>query len=148
MEGSPMPDGSYKPGVFVFRSLDDCREIAEYANGKKSAAVIGGGLPGLEAARGLHTFGLQVSVVHLAGHLPNWEIAAGSGLTTERGIVVDDQMRCIDDREISAAGERAQHRGRTYGLVAPLWEQAKVLADHITGKNSQAAYHGSKIATK
>ena len=39
-----MPDGSFKPGVFVFRTLDDCREIAEYAKGKKSAAVIGGGL--------------------------------------------------------------------------------------------------------
>src|SRR5258708_27501739 len=33
-------------------------------------------------------------------------------------------------------------------LVAPLWEQAKVLADHITGKNTRAAYHGSKVATK
>jgi nitrite reductase (NADH) large subunit len=210
MEGTTMPDGSFKPGVFVFRSLDDCREIAEYAKGKKSAAVIGGGLLGLEAARGLQNFGLQVSVVHLAGHLmqvqldraagnilktdieklglkvlleknttailgkdqvlglrfadgstleadmvvisagikANWEIAAGSGLTTERGIVVDDQMRCIDDRDIYAVGECAQHRGQTYGLVAPLWEQAKVLADHITGRNPHAAYHGSKIATK
>ena len=37
---------------------------------------------------------------------------------------------------------------RPYGLVAPLWEQAKVLADHITGKNPRAAYHGSKVATK
>ena len=35
-----------------------------------------------------------------------------------------------------------------YGLVAPLWEQAKVLADHITGKNPHAAYQGSKVATK
>ena len=53
MEGTTMPDGSFKPGVFVFRTLDDCREIAEYAQGKESAAVIGGGLLGLEAARGL-----------------------------------------------------------------------------------------------
>jgi len=87
-------------------------------------------------------------VVISAGIKANWEIAAGSGLTTERGIVVDDQMRCIDDRDIYAVGECAQHRGQTYGLVAPLWEQAKVLADHITGKNPKAAYHGSKIATK
>ena len=35
-----------------------------------------------------------------------------------------------------------------YGLVAPLWEQTKVLADHITGRNTHAAYHGSKVATK
>lgn len=210
MEGITMPDGSFKPGVFVFRTLDDCREIAEYAKGKKSAAVIGGGLLGLEAARGLQNFGLEVNVVHLASHLmqvqldaaaggilassmeklgvkvllrkntkailgrdqvlglrfvddttldcdmvvisagikANWEIAAGSGLTVERGIVVDDQMRCVDDRDIYAVGECAQHRGQVYGLVAPLWEQAKVLADHITNRNPRAAYHGSKVATK
>jgi nitrite reductase (NADH) large subunit len=210
MEGTTMPEGSFKPGVFVFRTLDDCREIAAYAKGKKSAAVIGGGLLGLEAARGLQNFGLEVSVVHLGGHLmpaqldpaagailnssmeklgvkvllkkntkailgpdrvlglrfvdestlecdmvvisagikANWEIAAGSGLTIERGIVVDDQMRCVDDRDIYAVGECAQHRGQMYGLVAPLWEQAKVLADHITGRNPRAAYHGSKVATK
>src|SRR5580698_4433484 len=210
MEGTYMPDGSFKPGVFVFRTLDDCREIAEYAKGKKSAAVIGGGLLGLEAARGLQNFGLEVNIVHLGGHLmpaqldpaagailnssmeklgikvllkknttailgpdrvmglrfaddstlecdmvvisagikANWEIAAGCGLTVERGIVVDDQMRCPDDPDIYAVGECAQHRGHVYGLVAPLWEQAKVLADHITGRNTRAAYHGSKVATK
>ena len=69
MEGTTMPDGSFKPGVFVFRTLDDCREIAAYAKGKNSAAVIGGGLLGLEAARGLQNFGLEVNVVHLGGHL-------------------------------------------------------------------------------
>jgi predicted pyridoxine 5'-phosphate oxidase superfamily flavin-nucleotide-binding protein/bacterioferritin-associated ferredoxin len=41
-----------------------------------------------------------------------------------------------------------QHRGQTYGLVAPIWEQVKVLADQITGANSKAAYHGSKVATR
>ncbi|MDP9170916.1 MAG: nitrite reductase large subunit NirB [Acidobacteriota bacterium] len=210
MEGTTMPDGSLKPGVFVFRTLEDCRQIASWAKGKQTAAVIGGGLLGLEAARGLQNFGLEVSVVHLSGHLmpqqldadagamlrrsmetlglkvllkksttailgadhvlglrfadggtlecdmviisagikANWEIAAGCGLTVERGIVVDDQMRCPDDPNIYAVGECAQHRGHMYGLVAPLWEQAKVLADHITGKNTRAAYHGSKVATK
>ncbi len=210
MEGVTMVDGSFKPGVFVFRTLDDCRAIAEYAKGKTSAAVIGGGLLGLEAARGLQNFGVEVTVIQRGGHLmpqqldtsagailktsmeqlgvkvllqknttailgpdrvlglrfsdestlecdmvvistginANWEIAAGSGLTVERGIVVDDQMRSIDDRNIYAVGECAQHRGHIYGLVAPLWEQAKVLADHITGRNPRAAYHGSKVATK
>jgi nitrite reductase (NADH) large subunit len=210
MEGTSMPDGSFKPGVFAFRTLDDCRNIAAWAKGKKSAAVIGGGLLGLEAARGLQNFGLKVSVVHIAGHLmqqqldsaagailkssmeslgihvllqkstkailgadrvlglrfaddrtlecdlvvisagirANWEIAAGCGLTVERGIVVDDQMRSVDDPDIYAVGECAQHRGQMYGLVAPLWEQAKVLADHVTGTKTNAAYHGSKVATK
>src|SRR5688572_11989802 len=56
IDGLRLPDGSEKPGVFVFRNLDDCRRISEYAMGKKSAAVIGGGLLGLEAARGLQNF--------------------------------------------------------------------------------------------
>ena len=57
-------------------------------------------------------------------------------------------MRSVDDLNIYVVGECAQHRGQVYGLVAALWEQAKVLADHITGRNSNAAYHGSKVATK
>ena len=46
-------------------------------------------------------------------------------------------MRVPDEPDIYAVGECAQHRGEMYGLVAPLWEQAKVLADHITGANPQ-----------
>ena len=70
-----------------------------------------------------------------------------SGFTVERAIVVDDQMR-TDDPDVYAVGECAQHRGQVYGLVAPLWEQAKVLADHLTGHNLESAYHGSRTATK
>src|SRR5688572_4725022 len=43
IEGLRLPDGSFKPGVFVFRNLDDCRKIARYAMGKAKGAVIGGG---------------------------------------------------------------------------------------------------------
>ncbi len=57
-------------------------------------------------------------------------------------------MRSPDDPTIYAVGECAQHRGQVYGLVAPLWEQGKVLADHITKRNHKAAYAGSKLATK
>ena len=57
-------------------------------------------------------------------------------------------MRSVDDPDVYVVGECAQHRGRVYGLVAPLWEQAKVFADHITGASRDAAYHGSKLATK
>ncbi|MGB6554489.1 MAG: nitrite reductase large subunit NirB [Candidatus Binataceae bacterium] len=203
------PNGEFRPGVFVFRTLDDCRKIAEYAAKCRRAAVIGGGLLGLEAARGLINHGVEVHVIHLLGHLmeqqldpqagailkhtieamdirvhlkkltkaalgdtevtglafedgstlecdmiviatgitPNSEMGSRWGLTTERGIVVDDQLR-TSDPDIYAVGECAQHRGRVYGLVAPLWEQAKVLADHITGADCDAAYAGSKIATK
>ena len=48
----------------------------------------------------------------------------------------------------TAIGECAQHRGQTYGLVAPLWEQAQILADRLTSETSQAIYQGSQVATK
>ncbi len=87
-------------------------------------------------------------VVISAGIKPNAEIAMRAGLTVERAIVTDNHMRSVDDMNVYAVGECAQHRGRVYGLVAPLWEQAKVFADHITGFNRNAQYHGSKLATK
>lgn len=204
------PDGKLRPGVFGFRTLDDCRDIVAEASRSKRAAVIGGGLLGLEAARGLLTHGCEVNVIHIssslmnqqldapaaailravmedmgvrvhltkstvavlggdrvtglsfkdgstlecdmvvvsAGIKPNVEIALRCGLTVERAIVVDNQMRSVDDLDIYVVGECAQHQGRVYGLVAPLWDQARVLADHITGKNTQAGYYGSKLATK
>jgi nitrite reductase (NADH) large subunit len=203
-------DGSLRPGVFAFRTLDDCHAIIAEAAKAKRAAVIGGGLLGLEAARGLLTHGCEVHVVHLSSNLmnqqldgpgatilrtimeemgirvhleknttevlgtdrveglafkdgttlpcemvvvsagikPHSDLAIGCGLTVERGIVVDNHMRSPDDFDIYVVGECAQHQGKVYGLVAPLWEQAKVLADHITGKDTRAGYYGSKLATK
>ena len=210
MEGLKTPDGGDKHGVFVFRTIDDCHKIAGYATKCRKAAVIGGGLLGLEAARGLLNYGVEVHVIHLApwlmnnqldaaggkiltsimekmgvhvhlekataavlgedsatglqfkdgsvldcdmviistGITPNNELARDCGLTVERAIVTDNQMRSVDDPNVYVVGECAQHRGRVYGLVAPLWEQGQALADHITGRNENAAYHGSKIATK
>ncbi|HWR48265.1 MAG TPA: nitrite reductase large subunit NirB [Pseudonocardiaceae bacterium] len=87
-------------------------------------------------------------VVVTAGIRSNVGLGVVSGLTVERAIVVDDQMRSVDDPDIYVVGECAQHRGEVYGLVAPLWEQAEVLADHITGVDPEAAYHGSRVATK
>ncbi len=203
-------DRGFHQGVFTFRTLDDTRNMIRYARGHRSAVVIGGGLLGLEAARGLQAHGLEITLVHAAPYLmnqqldpqacamlrrsvqnlgitvelsarttevlgadrvfgvrladgrelpgdmvviaagirPNVEFARRSGLTVERGIVVDDQLRAEGERDIYAVGECAQHRDQVYGVVAPLWEQAKVLADHITGADPAAAYHGSRIATK
>ncbi|MGU3433141.1 nitrite reductase large subunit NirB [Actinomycetes bacterium M1A6_2h] len=87
-------------------------------------------------------------IVVTAGIRPNVELARGAGLVIERGIVVDDQMRCEDEGSIYSVGECCQHRGEVYGLVAPLWEQAAVLADVLTGTNPSAAYHGSRLTTK
>jgi NAD(P)H-dependent nitrite reductase large subunit len=208
--GLTRSDGTMKPGIFGFRSLDDCHRMEDYATGKRRAAVIGGGLLGLECAHGLQRFGLEVHVMHRSPYLmnqpldsaagvilnslmeemgvrvhlgadtravlgdehvsglefkngetlecdlvvfavgikPNSEVASQAGLTVERAIVVNNQMRTVDDPRIYAVGECMQHRGQTYGLVAPIWEQVKVLADHITGANSKAAYHGSRVATR
>jgi nitrite reductase (NADH) large subunit len=87
-------------------------------------------------------------VIVAAGIRPNSEIGVRAGLTVERAIVVDNHMRSVDDPDVYVVGECAQHRGRVYGLVAPLWDQGKVFADHITAKNTSAVYLGSKLATK
>ena len=87
------------------------------------------------------------TVVVTAGTRANTELGLTGGLVVERAIVVDDQLRCEDQDDVYAVGECAQHRGEVYGLVAPLWEQAVVLAEHLTG-NPVAAYHGSRLATK
>jgi NAD(P)H-dependent nitrite reductase large subunit len=88
------------------------------------------------------------TVVVTAGIRPNIGLAVVSGLETQRAIVVDDTMRSVDDEDIFVVGECAQHRGEVYGVVGPLWEQAGVLADVVTGANPDAEYHGSRLATK
>ncbi|MGH9763192.1 MAG: NAD(P)/FAD-dependent oxidoreductase, partial [Blastocatellia bacterium] len=210
IDGLRTETGAFRDGVFVFRTLEDCDQIVSYGRRVRKAAVIGGGLLGLEAARGLLNQGLEVHVVHLMGHLmevqldphagsilkgtlekmgvhvhleksttailgdssvtglafkdgstldcdmvvisagikPNVDVARQAGLAVERGIVVGDDMSCPVDPDVFAVGECAQHRGRVYGLVAPLWEQAQVLADRLTDRNPTAAYVGSKVSTK
>ncbi|MCF6508286.1 NAD(P)/FAD-dependent oxidoreductase [Blastococcus sp. MG754426] len=86
-------------------------------------------------------------LVVAAGVRPHTDLAVRSGLEVERAVVVDDQLR-TDDPDVYAIGECAQHRGEVYGLVAPAWEHAKVLADVLTGTDPDAAYHGSRTATK
>src|SRR5207237_6612296 len=81
------------------------------------------------------------------GIRPNVEIAKEAGLAVERAIVVGDDLACVKDPSIHAIGECAQHRGQTYGLVAPGSEQAKVLADRLSGANPQAIYGGSNTST-
>ncbi|AQZ70779.1 nitrite reductase large subunit [[Actinomadura] parvosata subsp. kistnae] len=210
IDGMRVATRGFHQGVFTFRTIDDTRNMIRYAREHRRAVVIGGGLLGLEAARGLQTHGLEITLLHAgpylmnqqldaqggdvlrrsverlgirvetsarttamlgrhevtgvrladgrviecdmvvvaAGIRPNTELAEASGLPVERGIVVDDQMRVLDEADIYAVGECAQHRGQVYGVVAPLWEQARVLADHVTGADPAAAYHGSRIATK
>lgn len=207
VQGVAGPDGRLLDGVFVFRTLEDCDAIAARAKRSTRAVVVGGGLLGLEAARGLLQHGLQVEVVHGMEHLmdvqldppggavlrrsverlgvgvhlgsfasrvtgsrsvtgvgladgrevagdlvvlacgvrPQVDLARAAGLEVQRGVVVDDTLRTSDEA-VFALGECAQHRGEVYGLVAPAWEQASVLADVLTGR--PASYTGSRLVTR
>ncbi len=201
--------GHFLGGVFLFRTLHDALQIMNHAAKTAKALVLGGGLLGLEAARGLLNRGLEVHVVELmphpmavqldppaggvlrstlekmgirfhlgksitavsgeskiaavkfsdgseescemlvisAGIRPNVEIAKQSGLAVERGIVVGDDLASVNDPSIFAIGECIEHRGQTYGLAAPGSEQAKVLADRLSGANPHATYSGSSTST-
>ena len=210
VQGLYGPDGALKPGIFGFRTISDCETMLAWAQSARRVAVVGGGLLGLEAGRGLLERGLEVEIVQRAGRLmnlqldaasaavlrtsveklgmrvhldasttrvlgdarpeglelgdggrvecdmvvfatgtrPNVELATQAGLPVDRGILVDDGMRVLDCEDVYAVGECAQHRGDVYGLIAPAWEQAVVLADRLTGADPDAEYHGSKLATK
>ena len=207
----PPIQGTSLHGVFVFRTIDDCRFIASYAQNCKTAVVIGGGLLGLEAAKGLMTHNVSVTVVEMgpwlmgvqldeaggkvlqqtiealgitaktsastkefvgdehnkvigvkfadgsivqadmvvisAGIRPNKELALEHGIACDRAILVDDILQ-TNDPAVFGVGECVQHRGMVYGLVAPIWEQTKALAQRLTGTNPDAIYTGSKLATK
>src|SRR5579883_764606 len=75
----PPIDGVEKEGVYTFRNLDDARALVEQAQPGRKAAVIGGGLLGLEAARGLQVRGCDVTVVHLLDTLMNMQLDATGG---------------------------------------------------------------------
>ena len=83
-------------------------------------------------------------VVVAAGIRANADLATGAGLEVGRGIVVDDHLQ-TGKAGIFAIGECAEHRGICYGLVEPAYEQARVLAAHLTGQT--AKYDGSVLAT-
>ena len=203
----PVP-GHDKEGVIGFRDIKDVDTMMEAAKNYKTAAVIGGGLLGLEAANGLVINGMDVTVVHLgdtlmemqmdkfsgdmlkasleerglkfrmnsstsellgdervsglkfadggeiaadlvvmaAGIRPNIALAKKVGIHCERGIVVNDTLQTFDPK-VYALGECVQHRGIAYGLVAPLFEQAKVCANHLAGYGI-GIYSGSITSTK
>ena len=81
IEGLRTDDGELLPGVFAFRTIDDTRGMVNYAqhDDHRRAVVIGGGLLGLEAARGLQAYGLQVDVVHAGPHLMNAQMGPAGG---------------------------------------------------------------------
>ncbi len=204
----PPIEGIDKEGIIPFRNIEDCERLKREAAASRRAVVLGGGLLGLEAARGLMDLGLEVTVVHLMERLmerqldaeaasllredlekrgmkillgarttkviggdrvegialedgtgletdiivlstgirPNIDLAQASGLYCERGVVVSDTMQTYDPA-IYAVGECVQHRGVTFGLVAPLFEQARVLANHLAG-DARLYFVNKPVSTK
>ena len=202
----PLP-GHDLEGVIAYRDLEDTERMMGLGEGNK-AVVIGGGLLGLEAAAGMHARGVDVTVVHLMGHLmerqldeaagyllrkdlvsrgmkvlcssnsqeilgengkvtalkldngtklpcdllcmavgirPSVALAQEAGLACGKGIHVDDQM-ITSDEDILAIGECIEHNGEIFGLVAPLYDQAKVAAKTLTGETD--AFVNRETATK
>ncbi len=197
----PVP-GKDLQGVLSYRDLDDVNAMLLAAQSRDKAVVIGGGLLGLEAAAGLQSRGMDVTVLHLmpslmerqldpaAGYLlekaledrgikvitkantkairgetrvegveledgtvipatlvvmaagirPNAWLAKEAGLEVNRGIVVGEGMQ-TSDPDIYALGECAEVGGQVYGLVAPLYEMARVAANHLAGEGTASFVH-------
>ena len=187
--------GKDLPGVITYRDLDDTNAMIKASAKGGNAVVIGGGLLGLEAAAGLAERGMDVTVVHLMGHLmerqldeaagyllrrdlesrnitirteastkaiigdtqaeavllegdeilpadlvvmavgirPETRLATDAGLAVARGIEVNAQMQ-TSDADVFAVGECIEFDGNLFGLVAPLYDQAKVLAHALLGQ--------------
>ncbi|TVT56212.1 MAG: NAD(P)/FAD-dependent oxidoreductase [Azoarcus sp. PHD] len=86
-------------------------------------------------------------VVMAAGIRPSTSLAESARLLCDRGIVVTDTLQTVTDPRVYAVGECANHRGTAYGLVAPLFDQAKVCANHLAGFGI-GRYEGSVTSTK
>ncbi|WP_084216091.1 FAD-dependent oxidoreductase [Pseudonocardia spinosispora] len=201
----PVP-GLADPTVTAFRDLADCERILAAVRPGVRFAVLGGGLLGCEAARGLAARGVAVTLVHPESHLMErqlepdagavlaatmrrlgidvrlatavacWErdvglrcadgsivaadalvvatgvrpetgLAEAAGLTTDRGVVVDDRL-ATSAEHVSAIGDCARHPGSVSGLVQPGWEQAAVLADRLAAADPTARYLGTPAVTR
>jgi nitrite reductase (NADH) large subunit len=203
----PIP-GTDLRGVFVYRTLDDLDAIRAWADGRRRAAVLGGGLLGLEAAKAVRDMGLETHIVELAPRLmprqvdqgggevlrraieelgvrvhlgvatralaggaavsaveladaaievdmvvisagirPRDELARAAGLAVgERGGIVVDTALATSDPHIAAIGECALASGMIYGLVAPGYEMARVLAARLCGEDRR--FTGADLSTQ
>jgi nitrite reductase (NADH) large subunit len=207
VDGAKSADGRWKDGVAVYRTAADCERMRGFARQGRPAVVVGGGLLGLEAAKGLADLGMSVTLLHLfdtlmnrqvdrtgavflrraverlgiavrtsantkavlganraegvlidggervpadlvvfaSGVKPRTDLAKDSDVPTNAGILVDDRLATQLDG-LHAVGECAEHDGRVYGTVQPVYEQCAVLADALTG--GTAVYRGSKVYTR
>ena len=132
-------------GKMLQKSLED--RGLKFLLAKNTQELVDDGNGHVKAIR--FTDGLEVPaqlVVMAVGIRPNTALAEASGIHCSRGIVVNDTMQTYDPR-IYAVGECVNHRGTAYGLVAPLFEMAKVAANHLASFGI-GRYQGSVTSTK
>jgi nitrite reductase (NADH) large subunit len=132
-------------GKLLQRELDE-RGINFFMNGQTEEIFGETRVAGVRLADGREVPGDLV--VFAIGIRPNTDLARSCGLDLNRGVLVGDDMR-TSDPAIFAVGECVEHRGKTYGLVAPLWDMAKVCADHLAGgPETVSDYNGTVLATR
>jgi nitrite reductase (NADH) large subunit len=203
----PNIPGNQAHKVYTFRNMQDTQALYSRLASARHIVVVGGGVLGIEAAKGLSQLKTKVTLIHQGSRLmnrqlddeaanmleqkiqdsgiqvithsgvreiyedgrvtgvriysgdeiecdtvllsvgirPNVELARLSGLKTAKGVVVNDGLRTSCD-DIYAIGECSEHRGKTYGLVAPGLEQAAIAADVLTGGTS--VYLGSTTISR
>ena len=130
------------PAAQLLKSLVERKGIKILLNASTTRITGDSQVEGVELADGRHIE--ADAVIFAAGIRPNVALAGEAGLKINRGVVVDDVMQTSADG-IFALGECAEHRGICYGLVEPAYEQARMLARHLAGR--EAAYRGSVVAT-
>ncbi len=120
-----------KPSGALLRNALERRGIRVLLDARTESIVGTDHVTGLRFADGTE---IEAALVVMAvGIRPNIALAQAAGLHCERAIVVDDTLQTLSDPRIYAVGECVQHRRATFGLVAPIWEQAKVCAAHLAG---------------
>ena len=133
-------------GKLLQASLQD--RGLKFRLGAQTQALLGGDDGRVQAVQ--FKDGSQVPadlVVMAAGVRPNTELAEKIGLHCNRGIVATDTLQTVTDPRVYAVGECVAHRGIAYGLVAPLFEQGKVCANHLA-HHGIGRYTGSQVSTK
>jgi nitrite reductase (NADH) large subunit len=130
------------PAASLLKSLVERKGIEVLLNANTARICGTTHVEGIELADGRRIE--ADAVVLAAGIRPNTGLARDAGMTVNRGIVVDDRLQTSAEG-IYALGECAEHRGVCYGLVEPAYEQARVLAQQLAGRN--ALYQSSVVAT-
>lgn len=132
-------------GIMLQKSLEE-KGLKFHLN-TNTETIIGNEAGRVASVKFKEGFEIPADLVVLAvGIRPNFTLAESAGIHCDKGIVVNDTMQTFDPR-IYSVGECVNHRGLSYGLVAPLFEMAKVCATHLANFGI-GAYKGSVTSTK